>query len=104
MRALHERMLPAGALSGTDNFYRVDLEGGKLNEVMAELNRNLAGATPASGARTLELMARMDALIRADNDRMSKSLARVAKTNRAAILAVVIGLLIVLLVGTKVLG
>jgi hypothetical protein len=49
IRAFHERVLPAGAISGTDSYYRVDLEGGKLKEVMADLEKTFAGSTSASG-------------------------------------------------------
>lgn len=108
IRAFHERALPAGALSGTDNFYQVDIEGGKLNQLMAELKESLAESDPGSGApsrRHQELMARMDALVKSDNERMSRTLARARKTNRAAIiLAIAIGLFIALFVGAKVLG
>jgi hypothetical protein len=106
IRAFHERVLPAGWISGTDNYYRVDLEGGKLKEVMADLERTFAaGSTSASGTptrRQQELMARMDALIKADDKRISGSRVRAAKMNRAAILAIVIALLTALLVGVGV--
>jgi hypothetical protein len=107
IRVFHERVLPAGALFGTDNSYRVDIEGGKLNELMAELEKSFAELTPASGMpsrRQEELMARMNALLKTDNERVSRSCAQVGKTNRAAILAIVIGLLIALLAGAKVFG
>lgn len=44
----------------------------------------------------------MNALLKADNEQISKTLARTEKTNWAAILAVVIALLIALLVGAGV--
>jgi hypothetical protein len=107
IRAFHERLLPAGAISGTDNYYRVDLEGGKLKEVIAELEKTFAASTLRSAAPTRrqeELMARMNALIKVDDKRISGSRVRAAKMNRAAILAIVIALLIALLAGASVFG
>jgi hypothetical protein len=105
IRAFHERAVPAGAIWGTDNYYQVDLGGAKLKQVMAELEKTFAGPAPASGVPTKrqeELMARMDAVIKAENERISTTRARAEKTNWAAILAVVLALLIALLVGAGV--
>jgi len=105
IRAFHERTLPAGAIFGTANYYRVDREGAKMKQVMAELEKTLAGSASASGAPTRqqeELMARMDALLKADNERISSTRTPVEKTNWPLVLLVVIGLLIAALVGAGV--
>lgn len=107
VRAFHERVLPDGALSGTDNFYQVDIEGAKLNELMAELENSVA-ASPASaapGRRHEELMARMDALVKADTEKMSRTLARARKTSRAGtILTISVALLFAAWVAAKIFG
>jgi hypothetical protein len=105
IRAFHERALPAGAISGKDNYYRVDLEAGKLEKIMAELKRTFAESPSASGAptkRQKELIARMDDLMKADIERMSNTHARAEKTIRTTSVAIVIGLLIALLVSAGV--
>ena len=102
IRAFHERALPAGAIFGTDNYYRVDLEGVKLKQLMAELEKSV-GSASASGAPTRqqeELLARMDGLLKADKERISSPpRAPVEKTNWVAIVAVVTILLAALLYG-----
>jgi hypothetical protein len=106
IRTFHERALPAGAISGTGNYYVVDLPGGKLKQLMAELEKTFAGPAPASGAPTRrqeDLMASMDALIKAEKEQTSATRARAEKTtNWAPILAVVLAVLIMLLVGAAV--
>jgi hypothetical protein len=51
IRAFHERALPAGAISGSDSFYMVDLEGAKLKQAMAALRKDAFSAGSASPAR-----------------------------------------------------
>jgi cbb3-type cytochrome oxidase subunit 3 len=107
VRAFHERAVPAAAFSGTDNYYVADLELGKMKQAMAELDKRLAGPAPASGlpgAQAEELMARMDALLKADRKRISSAQATVERTNWVVIIAVVVGLLLALLVGAGVFG
>jgi hypothetical protein len=102
VRAFHERAVPAAAFSGADNYYVADLEFGKMKQAMAELENSLAGPAPASGppsARAEELMARMDALLKADKERFSRARATVEKTNWVAVIAVLVGLLLALLIG-----
>ena len=97
IRAFHERALPAGAISGNDGYYVVDLPFGELKQIMAELQKTAS----ASGGprRAEELAARMDTLIKADIERISRPPAPAEKTNWAAIIALVLALLIALLVG-----
>jgi hypothetical protein len=109
IRAFHERTLPAGAIFDAANYYRVDLEGAKMKQVMAELEKNFAGSASASGAPTRQqqdLLARMDALLKTGNERVSSTRAStrapVEKTNWPLVLVVVIGLLIAALVGADV--
>ncbi len=105
IRVYHERTLPAGAIFGTGNYYRVDLEGAKMKKVMAELEKTFAGSAAAPGPPTRqqeELVARMDALLKAGNEQISKTRAQAEKTNWPAIIAVVAALLISLLIGAGV--
>jgi hypothetical protein len=107
IRAFHERTLPAGAISGTDRYYAVDLQLAELKRVTAELQKTLAEPASASGGPTRrqeELAARMDALIKADLERLSKTVVQARKTNRATIIVVSLALLIVLLAGAAVFG
>jgi hypothetical protein len=102
IRAFHERVVPAGAIDGTDNCYRVDAEAARLKEVLAELEKTVAESPRASGGltpRQRELLARMDATIKADGERLSKNLARARRTNRAAMLALVVAAVVALLAG-----
>lgn len=93
IRAFHERALPAGAISGTDSFYMVDLEGAKLKQALVEL---------AQSGRHEELVARMDAVIKADKERLSTTRVQAEKTNWAAIVVVVLLLVFALLLGAGV--
>ena len=56
IRAFHERALPAGAISGVDNYYVVDLPFGELEQIMAEL-RKTASASGGPTRREQELAA-----------------------------------------------
>lgn len=108
IRAFHERTLPAGAISGKDEFYMVDLPFGELKQVMAELDKTLVGPASASGGptpRQEELMVRLDAVVKAHQEQTSMTLARADKVRRwPAIVAVLLVVLTMLLVGTVVLS
>jgi hypothetical protein len=103
IRAFHERTLPAGAISGKDEFYMVDLPFGELKQVMAELEKALAGPASASGGLTRrqeELAARLDAVMKARKEQTSTILARADKVRSwPTIVAVLLAVLIVVLVG-----
>ncbi len=108
IRAFHERTLPAGAISGKDEFYMVDLPFGEWKQVMAELDKTLVGPASASGGLTRrqeELAARLDAVVKAHQEQTSRTLAQADKVKRwPAIVAVLLVVLIMLLVGTVVLS
>jgi hypothetical protein len=108
IRAFHERTLPAGAISGNDGYYVVDLPLGELKQVMAELDKTLVGPASASGGLTRrqeELTARLDAVLKAHQEQTSMTLARADKVRRwPAIVAVLLALLIMALLGTHVLS
>ncbi len=98
IRAFHERALPAGAITGSDNFYMVDLEGARLKQLMGELEK-MPGAP---GRRSEELVARMDAALKADKERFSRTRVEVQKTNWVLIIVVVLALLVAALFGAGV--
>ena len=107
VRAFHERAAPAGAILGNDKYYEIDVEFAKMKQAMAALEKSVGerGAAPgAPSARARELMARMDAVIRADRERISKARATVEKTNWLVIVPVALGLSIALLVGAGLFG
>jgi hypothetical protein len=108
IRAFHERTLPAGAISGNDDLYMVDLPFGEFKQVMAELDKTLAGPASASGGLTRrqeELAARLDAVVKAHQEQTSRTLARADKVRRwPAIVAILLVVVIMLLVGTLVLS
>jgi hypothetical protein len=108
IRAFHERSVPAGGISGNDQFYMVDLPFGELKQVVAELEKTLAGPASASGAPTRkqeELAARLDAVVKAHQEQASMTLARADKVRRwPAIVAILLAVLIVVLVGAHMSG
>lgn len=98
IRAFHERALPAGAISASDNFYMVDLEGARLKQLMGELAKTSGAPT----SRHEELVARMDAVLKADKERFSRTRVQAEKTNWPLIVVVVLALLMALLFGAGV--
>lgn len=94
VRAFHERALPGGAIFGTDKYYGVEIGFAKLKRLIGELEK-------APSSRHEELAARMDALIKAEKERIPRTRGQAEKTNWVLILAVVLVLLIALLVGAR---